>query len=139
MMFNRKTFTDLRRAGFGVGVSKLKLAKAMLEILGQLPSGTKRLKETVVANLGLMGQMSATRDINAAWNESKKKVAKQYPDKFILDDRNVLHWNDGSVKILDKKISQVNFRKLNELAKAKDCTVNQIVSKLIQNYNRRKA
>jgi len=122
-----------------VGLSKGKMSKAMLEILVQLPTGTTHLKETVVANLGLLGQMSATRDINAAWNETKKKAAKEYPEKFILDGRKILHWNDGSVKILDKKISSVNFKKLNDLAKIENCSVNQLISKLLKNYQKGKA
>ena len=121
-----------------VGLSKGKLAKAMLEILVQLPTGTTQLKETVVANLGILGQMSATRDITAAWNEAKKKAAKEYPEKFLLDGRKVLHWNDGSVKVLDKKISSVNFRKLNELAEIENCTVNQLISVLLKNYKKGK-
>ena len=133
-MFDKRMFAEMRRAGMAVGLSKAKLSQAMLEILVQLPLGTKELKETVVAHLGLLGQMSATRDINSAWNDAKKKAAKEYPDKFLLDGRKVLHWNDGSVKVLDKKLSAANFRKLNELADAENCTVNQIVSKLIRHY-----
>jgi len=121
-----------------VGLSKGKLAKAMLEILVQLPTGTTQLKETVVANMGILGQMSAIRDITAAWNEAKKKAAKEYPEKFLLDGRKVLHWNDGSVKVLDKKISSVNFRKLNELAEIENCTVNQLISVLLKNYKKGK-
>jgi hypothetical protein len=30
---------------------------------------------------------------------------------IIIDGRNVLHWNDGSVKVLDKKISSANYKK----------------------------
>ena len=138
-MFSKKMFGNMRRAGMTVGLSKGKMSKAMLEILVQLPTGTTHLKETVVANLGLLGQMSATRDINAAWNETKKKAAKEYPEKFILDGRKILHWNDGSVKILDKKISSVNFKKLNDLAKIENCSVNQLISKLLKNYQKRKA
>lgn len=138
-MFSKKMFGDMRRAGMTVGLSKGKISKAMLEILVQLPTGTTHLKETVVANLGLLGQMSATRDINAAWNEAKKKAAKEYPEKFILDGRKILHWNDGSVKILDKKISSVNFKKLNDLAEIENCSVNQLVSKLLKNYQKGKA
>lgn len=115
-------------------MSKSRLAKAMLEILVQLPKGTQRLKETVVAHLGMLGQVCATRDINAAWNEAKQKAAREYPDKFFLDGRKVLHWDDGSVKFLDKKISSANFKKLNELAEAQGCTVNQLISKLIKKY-----
>jgi hypothetical protein len=138
-MFNKKMFGDMRSAGMTVGLSKGKISKAMLEILIQLPTGTTHLKETVVANLGLLGNMSATRDINAAWNEAKKKAAKEYPEKFILDGRKVLHWDDGSVKILDKKISSVNFKKLNDLAEIGNCSVNQLISKLLKNYQKGKA
>ena len=122
-----------------VGLSKGKISKAMLEILIQLPTGTTHLKETVVANLGLLGNMSATRDINAAWNEAKKKAAKEYPEKFILDGRKVLHWDDGSVKILDEKISSLNFKKLNDLAEIENCSVNQLISKLLENNQKGKA
>ena len=138
-MFNRKTFSEMRRAGMGVGVSKTKLAHAMLEILIQLPEGATNLKETIVAHLGLLGQMSSTRDINAAWNDTKKRAAREYPEKFMLDGRKVLHWNDGSVKIIDKKISAANFKKLNELAERENCTVNQILSKLIKYYQKGQA
>ena len=138
-MFSKKMFGDMRRAGMTVGLSKGKITKAMLEILVQLPTGTTHLKETVVANLGLLGHMSSTRDINAAWNETKKKAAKEYPEKFIIDGRKVLHWNDGSVKILDKKISSVNFKKLNDLAEIENCSVNQLISKLLKNYQKGKA
>ncbi len=138
-MFNRKTFSEMRRAGMGVGVSKTKLARAMLEILIQLPEGATNLKETIVAHLGMLGQMSSTRDINAAWNDAKKRAARDYPEKFMLDGRKVLHWNDGSVKIIDKKISAANFKKLNELAERESCTVNQILSKLIKYYQKGRA
>jgi hypothetical protein len=137
-MFIKKLFGDMKRAGMSVGLSKGKLSKAMLEILVQLPTGTTQLKETVVVNLGMLGHMSATRDINAAWNEAKRKAAKEYPEKFILDGRKVLHWNDESVKILDKKISSINFQKLNELAEAENCSVNQLISKLLRNYQKGK-
>jgi hypothetical protein len=138
-MFSKKMFGDMRRAGMTVGLSKGKISKAMLEVLVQLPTGTTHLKEIVVANLGLLGHMSATRDINAAWNEAKKKAVKEYPEKFILDGRKVLHWNDGSVKILDKKISSVNFKKLNDLSEIENCSVNQLISKLLKNYQKGKA
>ncbi len=133
-MFDRRMFAEMRRAGMGVGVSKSKLSQAMLEILVQLPTGTTDLKETIVHHLGLLGQMSSTRDINAAWNDAKKKAAREYSDKFLLDSRGVLHWNDGSVKVLDKDLSAANLKKLNELADAEQCSVNQIVSKMIRRY-----
>jgi len=61
------------------------------------------------------------------------------PVHGLLDDRNVLHWNDGSVEVLDKKISTANFRKLNELAADEKCAVNQLVSRLIREYKKGKA
>ena len=82
--------------------------------------------------------MSTARDINAAWNETKKKAAKLHYEKFILDDRNVLHWNDGSVSTLDKKISSANYKKLNEMADIENCNVNAMVSQLISFYKRNK-
>ena len=137
-MFDRKTFAQMRRAGMGIGISKAKLSEAMLEILMQLPEGTTSLKETIVANMGLLGQMSATRDINEAWNQAKKKAVKLHHEKFILDGRNVLHWNDGSIEVLDKKISASNFKKLNLLAEKEGCNVNALILKLIKSYEKRK-
>ena len=110
----------------------------MINVLLELPFGTKNLKGNVTLRLGIVGQLSTARDINAAWNETKKKAAKLYPDKFILDGRNALHWNDGSVKVLDKKISSANYKKLNELADSENCNVNAIISKLISNFKKQK-
>ena len=117
-------------------LSKGRISRMMLERLLELPDGAKHLKENVALRLGLVGQLSSTREISAAWNETKKKAAKLHPDRFILDGRGVLHWNDGSVKILDKKISSANFKKLNELAENENCNVNSIVSKLISTYKK---
>jgi hypothetical protein len=115
-------------------LSKGRLSKMMLDILLQLPSGTKSLKENITLRLGLVGQMSTTRDINTAWNETKNRAAKLYPDRFILDKRSVLQWNDGSVRVLDEKISSINFKKLNELAEKENCSVDALVSKLISHF-----
>jgi len=115
-------------------LSKNRITKMMLERLLELPDGAKNLKENVTLRLGMVGQFSSSREINAAWNDTKKKAAKLHPDKFILDGRGVLHWDDGSVKILDKKISSANFKKLNELAETESCNVNSMVSRLISSY-----
>jgi len=119
-------------------LSKKRIIKMMLERLLELPDGAKNLKENVTLRLGMVGQLSSSREINAAWNDTKKKAAKLHPDKFILDGRGVLHWNNGSVKILDKKISSANFRKLNELAETESCNVNSMVSRLILSYKKSK-
>jgi hypothetical protein len=136
-MFTRKTFADLRRAGMGVGASKTKLFEAMLEILLQLPTGSTNLKDTIVMHLGLMGQMFSTRDIDQAWIQVKKKAAKLHPEKFILDNRNTLLWNDGSVKVIDKDISLANLKKINELANNDGCSANAMVSKLLKAYKQK--
>ncbi len=119
-------------------LSKGRLSKMMLEILAEFPSGTKNLQKNITLRLGMIGRMSTTRDIDAAWNETKKKAANLYPEKFILDGRGVLHWNDGNVKILDKKISSKNYKKLNELAEGENCTVDALVSRLISDYKKHK-
>ena len=119
-------------------LSKGRLTKMMLENLLNLPDGAKHLKENVTLRLGFVGQLSSTREIGAAWNETKKKAAKLHPDRFILDGRGVLQWNDGNQKILDKKISSANFKKLNELAETANCNVNSMVSKLISSYKKNK-
>ena len=119
-------------------LSKNRITKMMLERLLELPDGAKNLKENVTLRLGMVGQLTSSREINAAWNETKKKAAKLHPDKFILDGRGVLHWDDGSVKILDKKISSANFKKLNELAETESCNVNSMVSRLISSYKKNK-
>jgi hypothetical protein len=119
-------------------LSKGRLSRMMLERLLELPDGAKNLKENVTLRLGFIGQLSSTREISAAWNETKKKAAKLHPDRFILDNRDVLHWNDGRVKILDQNISSANFKQLNELANAENCNVNSMVSKLISYYRKSK-
>jgi len=137
-MLDKRMFAEMRKAGMHAGLSRSKLSQAMLDVLIQLPQGTTNLKEIVVDHLGLLGQMSATRDINEAWKQTKKMAAKEYPEKFILDDRTVLHWNEPTVKVMDKKISSANFRKLNELADSEHCNVNALVSKLIRCYRKRR-
>lgn len=138
-MFDRKTYSYMKRVGIGVEISKKQLKQEMIETLLQLPEGTSKLKEAVISHLGVSGQMISIKELNNIWNQAKKSVAKSNPDKFILDNRNVLHWNDGSVIILDKKISPTNYKKLNELANNDNCSVNAIVSKLIKVYVKSKA
>ena len=76
-----------RRAGFDIGLSTGKLTKAMVEILTQLPPEAAPSKEVVVQYLGIMGQLSKTRDINAAWNSAKRQVVRDHPDRFCLDGK----------------------------------------------------
>ena len=119
-------------------LSKNRLSKFMLEQLEQLPTGTDHLKDRVIYGLGTLAMMTTKRDLDAAWNATKKKAVKQYPDKFLLDGRNALQWNDGSIVVLDKKITAANFKKLNELADAEGINVNKMVTKLISFYKKGK-
>ena len=137
-MFSRRSFAELRRFGMGIGVSKTKLAQGMLEILLQLPNDTKNLKEIIVQHLGMLGQMASTRDIDQAWNQTKKQAAKLHPEKFVLGNKNTLLWIDGTTKIIDKGISSANFIKLNELAESEGCSVNTIVTKILKSYKNKK-
>lgn len=127
----------MRRAGFNIGLSKSKLAEEMYEILLKLKPGTKEIKEVIVFELAIYGQMATSRDINETWTKIKKKAIKEYPDKFIMDQRGSLLWNDGTIKEVDKKISALNFKKLNALAEIEKCDVNQIVTKLITHYQKK--
>jgi len=140
-MFDRKTYSQMRRAGFGlgIGISKEKLKQAMAEILLQLPEGTSNLKETVIYHLGQYGQMTPIRELNDAGVKQKERLQNQIQKNSYLYGRNALHWNDGSISVLDKKISQANYKKLNELADSEGCSVNAIVSKLIKTYRKTKA
>jgi hypothetical protein len=80
-------FAQVRRAGFDIGLSVGKLTKAMVEVLSQLPLEATPSKDVVVQHLGLVGQMSKTRDVNAAWNSAKRQVVLVHPDRFCLDGK----------------------------------------------------
>lgn len=137
MIYN-DMFSQFKRSDLSTGISKNKLTKMMVEILLQLPEGSTKLKDRVVANMGIIDQVSTTRDINDAWNSAKKIAAKEYPERFILDDRNIIHWNDSSIKVLDKNISALNFKKLNELAESEGRSVNELISILIREHKKAK-
>ena len=38
-------------------------------------------------HLGLLGQMSKARDINAAWNGAKHQVVREHCDRFCVDGK----------------------------------------------------
>jgi hypothetical protein len=95
----RGYFAQVRRAGFDIGLSPGKLTKAMVEVLSQLPREATPSKEVVVQHLGLLGQMTKTRDINAAWNSAKRQIAREHPDRFCLDGKVLRRaWDTGLTK-----------------------------------------
>jgi len=58
---------------------------------------------------------------------------------FILDGRNNLTWNDGTVKVIDKYISPANFKKPNELAIEKKCSQHVIITTFLEAYSKEAA
>ncbi len=121
---------------FGPPVSQGRLVKMMVEKLLNLPKGTSDIKGSAIANLGIIGDACTTRYLTEAWNKAKKIAARDYPDRFILDNRSTLQWKEEDVKILDKNISQANYKKLNELADNENLNVDEMVSLLIGNYKK---
>jgi hypothetical protein len=135
-VFNKKSFGGKRTSDSNE--SQKKLAEQMLEILLQLPEGKWNLRESVVDKLEELGELPSRREIDAAWEIVKKKASKSYSRKFVLDRRKELIWIDDPANtrklVLDKKISARHIQKLNELAHAEGCTVDQMVEKLILAY-----
>jgi hypothetical protein len=94
-------FARVRRAGFDIGLSVGKLTKAMVEVLSRLPPEVPPSKEVVVQHLGLLGQMSKTRDINAAWKSAKRQVVREHPTGPISTARSCVGqptWGIGPAK-----------------------------------------
>ena len=129
----RGYFADVRRAGFDIGVSTGKLSKAMVELLVQLPPEVTPSKELVVQHLGLLGQMSKTRDINAAWNSAKRQVVRDRPDRFCLDGK-VLRWASAMEDRPREKLSTAGHRKLATSAAKEGVTPDELLSRLISSW-----
>ncbi len=119
-------FAQVRRAGFDIGLSAGKLTKAMVEVLSQLPPEATPSKEVVVQHLGLLGQMSKTRDINAAWNSAKRQVVREHPDRFCLDGK-VLRWASAMEDRPREKLSTAGHRKLAALAAKEGMTPDELL------------
>jgi len=134
----RGYFAQVRRAGFDIGLSTGKLTKAMLDVLLQLPPEAAPSKELVVQHLGLLGQMSKTRDINAAWNSAKRQVVREHPDRFCLDGK-VLR---PALALEDRprgKLSATGHRKLVTLAAKEGMTPDELLGRLISTWRSTKA
>ncbi len=129
----RGYFAQVRRAGFDIGVSAGKLARAMVEVLSQLPPEATPSKEVVVRHLGLLGQMSKIRDINAAWNSAKRQVVRERPDRFCLDGK-ALRWASDIEDRPREKLSTAGHRKLATLAAKEGMTPDELLSRLISSW-----
>jgi hypothetical protein len=131
----RGYFAQVRRAGFDIGLSTGKLAKAMVEVLSQLPPEAPPSKEVVVEHLGPLGQMSKTRDVNAAWNNAKRQVVREHPDRFCLDGK-VLRWATAREDRPREKLSAAGHRKLAALATKEGMTPDELLGRLISSWRR---
>lgn len=128
-------FAQVRRAGFDIGLSTGKLAKAMVEVLSQLPPDAPPSKQVVVEHLGPLGQMSKTRDVNAAWNNAKRQVVREHPDRFCLDGK-VLRWATAMEDRPREKLSAAGHRKLAALATKERMTPDELLGRLIASWRR---
>ena len=133
----RGYFAQVRRAGFDIGLSAGKLTQAMAEVLSQLPPGATPSKDVVVLHLGLLGQMTKTRDINAAWNSAKRQIAREYPDRFCLDGK-VLRWASDMEERPREKLSTTGHRKLAALAAREGITPDELLRRLISAWRNAK-
>jgi hypothetical protein len=128
-------FAQVRRAGFDIGLSAGKLAQAMVEVLLRLPPGAAPSKELVVQHLGLLGQMSKTRDVNAAWNSAKRQVVREHPDRFCLDGK-VLRPASAKEDRPREKLSAAGHRKLATLAAKEGLSPDELLGRLISRWRR---
>lgn len=133
----RGYFAQVRRAGFDIGLSARKLTKAMVEVLSQSPPEATPSRDVVVQRLGLLGQMSTTRDINAAWNSAKRQIVREHPDRFCLDGK-VLRWAADMEKRPREKLSTTGHRKLAALATREGITPDELLSRLISAWRNAK-
>jgi hypothetical protein len=133
----KELFAVARRAGLGIGLSPAKLTRAMVEVLVQLPPEAKLSKDIVVGYLGFMGQMSTTRDINAAWNKAKHQVVRDYPERFCLDGK-VLRWASVTADRPREKLSTAGHRKLTSLAAREGLTPDELLGRLIACWRKAK-
>lgn len=126
-------FAQVRRAGFDIGLSVAKLTKAMVEVLSQLPPEATPSKDVVVQHLGLIGQMSKTRDVNAAWNSAQRRVVLEHPGRFYLDGK-VLRSTSALKDRPQEKLSSAGYRKLAVLAAKEDMTPDALLGCLISSW-----
>ncbi len=133
----RGYFAEVRRAGFDIGLSTGKLTKAMVDVLLQLPREAAPSKELVVQHLGLLGQMSKGRDINAAWNSAKRQVVREHPERFCLDGK-VLRPASAMENQPREKLSAAGHRKLTTLAAKEGLTPDELLGRLIFSWRHSK-
>ena len=127
-------FAQVRRAGFDLGLSTRKLTAAIIDILLQLPPQAAPSKEIVVRHLGMLGQMSKTRDINAAWNSAKRQVVRDHGDRFCLDGKVLRRTTDMEARPRAERLSAAGHRRLAALATKEGTTPDELLGRLIATW-----
>ena len=92
-------------------------------------------KEVVLHHLGVLGQMSKTRDSHAAWNSANRQIVRHHADRFCLDGK-VLRLVAAIEDRPREKLSAGGHRKLANLAAKKGMTPDQLLSRLISSWRR---
>jgi hypothetical protein len=131
-------FAQVRRAGFDIGLSTGKLTRAMVDVLLQLPPRAAPSKELVVQHLGLLGQMTKTRDINAAWSSAKRQGAREHPNRFCLAGM-VLRAASAMEDRPREKLSAAGQRRLATLAAKEGMTPDELLGRLISSWRSSRA
>jgi len=132
---SRNYFAEVRRAGFDIGVSAGKLTQAMVEVLLQLPPEARPTKDLVVQHLGLLGQMSKTRDVNSAWTRAKRQVAREHPGNFCLNGKVLRRASDAQDRPREK-LSAAGHRKLTTLAAKEGVAPDEMLSRLVSAWRK---
>jgi hypothetical protein len=126
-------YARVRRAAFGPDVSVAVLTKEMVEVLLKLPDDAPLSKEGVVAHLGLLGALATTRDLTAAWNAAKRRVARDHPARFRLE-RNVLERGSAATPPPLPKLSAAGHRRLATLAAKEGLDPDRLLGRLIETW-----
>lgn len=128
----RSLFGQASRSRFvdGLGLSVARLTRAMIEALSTMPVDATPSKEVVMLHLGVLGQLSKSRDINAAWTAAKRSVAKEYPARFCLDGK-VLRSTSTTKDRPVEKLSVAAHRRLAALAAKEVMTPDELVDRMI--------
>ena len=84
-------------------------------------------------HLGIVGQMSKTRDVNAAWNSAKRQVVRAHPGRFCLDGK-VLRSASATKDRPREKLSSAGHRRLTVLAAKEDMTPDALLGCLISSW-----
>jgi len=127
-------FAQIRRAGFDIGLSTGKLTKAIIDVLLQLPPGVAPSKKIVVQHLGMLGQMSKTSDINAAWNSAKRQVVRDHGERFCLDGKVLRRSSAMEDRPRAEKLSAAGHRRLAALALKEGTTPDELLGRMIASW-----